>query len=155
MKEVIAPEVIKEMNSPKLFLGGTIANGEARDWQREVVDYFKDVKEGVVFNPRRTEWDKEASSEAKWQQINWELNAQRKSNILLYHFEDKYVNPITLLELGYFVGLQEYMKTIIVSCPKSYTYYDNVCAICIRENIRIFVSLEDALRAIKYDMNKT
>lgn len=107
---VIQPAEYIGLNPRKIsiFLGGSIENGVARDWQDELIQYLNNQEYASkieVLNPRRASWD------ASWpiddpnhallaEQINWELYYQDKADILVYNFAAGTIAPITLLELG-------------------------------------------------------
>ena len=79
-----------------LFLAGGISN--CFDWQSEAITLLANI-EGTAFNPRRsTEFIAEIASE----QIEWEHNALRNSQVLLFWFPAETLCPITLFELGVF-----------------------------------------------------
>jgi hypothetical protein len=79
-----------------LFLAGGISN--CLNWQAEAITLLAKV-EGTAFNPRRSvEFTAEIASE----QIEWEHNALRNSQALLFWFPAETLCPITLFELGVF-----------------------------------------------------
>lgn len=86
-------------NHPKLFLGGTIANGKAPNWQADMVKSLFDLPI-YILNPRCAVWNPDADTDAKNNQIEWEIKAQDNSDVILYYFDPDYPNPITLHELG-------------------------------------------------------
>src|SRR5262245_48903306 len=86
-----------------VFLAGSIEMGQAVDWQTEVTRALDDL-DVVVLNPRRDEWD------ASWVQsidnpdfrgqVEWELLAQERADVIAMYFAPATKAPITLLELG-------------------------------------------------------
>ena len=56
---VITPETEKFKS---IFLAGTIDNGDSIDWQKKLIEKFKDI-DIKIYNPRREHWDKKASKE--------------------------------------------------------------------------------------------
>jgi hypothetical protein len=110
-----------------IFLAGSIEMGAARDWQTEVEESLVDL-EGVLFNPRRDDWDsswKQSIDNFQFrQQVEWELKAQEMADTVLFHFEPGTQSPITLLELGLFV------EKAVVHCPDGYWRKGNVDVVC-------------------------
>lgn len=128
MIEVKAPARwgIEEYLRPTLFLGGSIEMGKAEKWQDRVVKDLSDL-DITVLNPRRDDWD------ATWaqdptpgtpfrEQVEWELHAQEDSDVIVYYFAAGTQSPITLLELGMFMGTSR----VIVCCPREFWRYGNV-----------------------------
>ena len=80
--EVKAPGEYNKLLAPKIFLGGAIDQGEAKDWQSEVVKGLEGI-DCLVLNPRRDDWDaswEESIENAKFrEQVEWELKAQEKA----------------------------------------------------------------------------
>jgi len=119
------------------FLAGTIDNGESLDWQKEVSDYSNEI--GVnVFNPRRSNWDKDAGSKEIVRQIDWELEHMEKADYIIMNILGNSKSPISLLELG----LHARDGKLIVFCPKSFYRYDNVRVTCETYGVKLY-SIED------------
>lgn len=125
-----------------VFLAGSIANGDAVEWQKEIVEEIKAMeKEAVsnitaptrffntgVFNPRNHNWDKsivpnDYNNLVLQKQIDWELDAISLADYVIFYFDAKTQSPITLQELGYATGLG---KQLVVYCPKEFWRYANV-----------------------------
>src|SRR5262245_17280715 len=83
----------------RLFLAGSIDSGTAEDWQSLVVDRLRDL-DVVVFNPRRATWNPGASTESEPEeirrQINWELDAIERSDLMAFYFATGTKAPISL-----------------------------------------------------------
>lgn len=107
------------------FLAGSIDNGEAYDWQREICDYSKEIKVNV-FNPRRSEWDKNIYDKEIERQIDWELEHMEKADYIIMNILADSKSPISLLELG----LHAKSGKLIVFCPKKFYRYNNVRVTC-------------------------
>lgn len=78
-----------------------------------------------VANPRRPNWNPNASERAIQKQIKWELYAQQIADCRLYVFPENTLAPIALLELGLFMR-----DTNFVYCAKGYWRYTNVRTTC-------------------------
>jgi hypothetical protein len=111
----------------KVFLGGSIANGEAPNWQDDIAKHLADLPV-YIFNPRRVDWDPNADNESKNAQIAWEFDGQINADIIIYYFDPNYSNPVTLLEFGLFSRRNN--VSVIVYCPPEYPYHLNVKYTC-------------------------
>ena len=118
-------KAFEEKSTTKIFLAGSIENGKARNWQPVLAQNLQN-KFGdnvIIFNPRREGWDPNAGEELIREQIDWELNAQEISDIIVFYFDENTTSPITLLELGLAINSN---KKILVWCPEAYYRYTNV-----------------------------
>lgn len=134
MKEIRPPEPLSlELGKPSVFLAGSIEMGTAVEWQAQVTDALRDL-DVIVLNPRREAWD------ASWpqsidfapfrEQVEWELEAQEKADLLVFYFAPGTRAPITLLELGLAAR-----RRAIVCCPEGYWRKGNVDVVCRRYGI--------------------
>jgi nucleoside 2-deoxyribosyltransferase len=130
----------------KIFLAGTIDNGESINWQNEIANYCDSIG-FTVFNPRRKDWNKTPSKNELDEQISWELKHMEMSDIILMNILGDSKSPISLLELGLYAR----EKKLIVFCPKSFYRYDNVEVTCKLYNVPLFSfeNYEDNINAIK------
>ena len=132
----------------RIFLAGSIDSGMAEDWQSPVVDRLRDL-DVVVFNPRRGAWTPGTSLESEPEelrrQINWELDAIERSDLMAFYFATGTKSPISLLELGLIAG----RKQAVVCCPPGFWRKTNVDVICDRFDIQQAHSLEDLVDEIK------
>jgi hypothetical protein len=132
----------------RIFLAGSIDSGMAEDWQSPVVDRLRDL-DVVVFNPRRGAWTPgtplESEPEELRRQINWELDAIERSDLMAFYFATGTKSPISLLELGLIAG----RKQAVVCCPPGFWRKTNVDVICDRFDIQQVHSLKDLVDEIK------
>jgi hypothetical protein len=139
-----------DVTSPamRLFLAGSIDSGMTKDWQALIVDRLRDL-DVVIFNPRRDTWSPgisfESEPEESRRQINWELDAIERSDLMAFYFAPGTKSPISLLELGLISG----RKQAIVCCPPGFWRKMNVDVICDRFEIQQVNSLEDLVNEIK------
>jgi nucleoside 2-deoxyribosyltransferase-like protein len=139
-----------DVTSPamRIFLAGSIDSGMAEDWQSPVVDRLRDL-DVVVFNPRRGAWTPGTSLDSEPEelrrQINWELDAIERSDLMAFYFATGTKSPISLLELGLVAG----RKQAVVCCPPGFWRKTNVDVICHRFEIQQVSSLEDLVNEIK------
>lgn len=109
LKVITSPEFEKPSDGKiKIFLGGSIELGAARNWQNELIQWLESREYAdklVILNPRRPHWD------ASWpvdnpdhpqlrEQIEWELTHQDQADIIVYLMAHDTISPITLFELG-------------------------------------------------------
>lgn len=106
---------VDKHSSKKIFLAGGISN--CPDWQAEVVEKIKDIDHVIVYNPRRQNFpiDDPFASE---QQITWEYEHLRDSDIIVFWFSKGSLNPIVLYELGKWGNSTD--KKIIIGIDPDY-----------------------------------
>lgn len=152
MKIYKAPDKIKETPGIKIFLGGSIEQGKAINWQDKIAKLCELEKVNVtIFNPRRDDWDSTWVQDPTpgtqfHEQVTWELNRQDESDIIIYYFDAKTKSPITLLELGLYATQKD--KTVIVFCPEEFYRYGNVKIVCDKYNISCFTNEAKFLKFI-------
>lgn len=132
----------------KVFLGGTIGNGAAPNWQAVAAQAFFG-QPVYVMNPRREAWDPNASPKVKEEQINWELEAQEMADVILYTFCPGFPSTITLHELGLFCRT----KKVVVCCPKDYAHFIHVRVTCARFRVPRFDTPAEALASVRTILN--
>ena len=122
--------------------------GKAIDWQTAVINDLAHTPI-TILNPRRDEWD---SSWAQTidnppfrEQVEWELEAQERCDLIAMYFSPETKAPITLLELGLFARSQK----IIVACPEGYWRKGNVEVVCARYHIPLYPDLASLVTAVK------
>lgn len=125
----------------RVFLGGSIEQGKAENWQLKVIDAFKTNDKILLLNPRRPSWSDLSNLK---EQITWELKGQEDSDVCIYYFDPATTSPITLLELGKFSG------KALVCCPEGYFRKTNVDVFCERYKIPQVDSLEELIGVLKF-----
>lgn len=148
MKVITAPTPYNNDTKPKLFLGGTIDDGESEDWQSEFIDKISDLDIDVL-NPRRVNWDKNISEHELREQIYWELNGLQESNFIVINLLSGSLSPISLLELGLFGTLDNHMYVI---CDENYWRYVNVSVVCERYSIPHYKNIDEAILYLRQDI---
>jgi nucleoside 2-deoxyribosyltransferase-like protein len=115
-----------------LFLGGSIEMGAAEPWQQQVVDALSEHKRLLILNPRRSDWDntwKQSLADANFvEQVEWELDAMEAADKVILYFDPKTKSPISLLELGLWVG--RHRGKVIACCPDGFYRKGNVQVTC-------------------------
>jgi len=131
-----------------IFLAGSIEQGKAVDWQKEVTEKV-DCYVQYIFNPRRDKWD--ASLEQSIQnkvfneQVSWEMTALDICDIIFMYFDPATKSPISLLELGLYATSGK----LIVCCPEGFWRKGNVEMVCDRYGIPLYTILPMALDALE------
>lgn len=157
MRAYTAPEAIPfDETGVSVFLAGSIEQGKAEDWQQQVIDALADL-DGVVYNPRRKEWD--ASLEQSIdnpqfaEQVNWEIDHIDRADIVFMYLQPGTKSPISLLELGYVLGNPEGMTNLIVVCPDGFWRKGNVEIMIARESehriAALVNTLEDGIKILR------
>ncbi len=154
MKILKPPKALRLNKKPGVFLAGSIDQGAAVDWQEEITTALLPVDLDIVLlNPRRDHWDltwdQDASNPEFVRQVNWELDAMDKAEMIVMYFAPNTKAPITMLELG----LHARTNNLIVCCPDGYWRKGNVDITCKRFKIKTVDTVNELLYAIlnKYD----
>jgi hypothetical protein len=141
-----APEDIPDelwLSHTTIFLAGTIDMGDSEDWQSK---FEKLGDEFLLINPRRTDWDSswhKDSVEFK-RQVNWELDNLERCDIIVMNFEPHSKSPISLLELGLFIGHGK----MYVICPDEFYRKGNVEIVCERYECEIWPSIQSVIEEL-------
>lgn len=122
---VVAPNAIPDDARPRLFLGGSIGMGTAPDWQAELAAALADLPV-ILLNPRRPDWNPDWRPEADEpefrRQVEWELAALERADIIVMYFVPDTQAPISLLEMG----LHARSGKMIVLAPAGFWRKGNV-----------------------------
>jgi len=149
MAQIIhSPQALNDTQYHTVFLAGTIEDGRSIDWQTALVDELADI-EITILNPRRAEWD------ASWvqsidqpnfrAQVEWELTALERADIVFLYFAAGSHSPISLLELG----LHAQSGKVIIVCPEGFWKKGNVDIVAHRFGLPVFTDLDTGLIYLK------
>lgn len=132
----------------KVFLAGSIDMGGSEDWQARATRELSDA--GVVLlNPRRADWNrawKPVAEEPEFRrQVEWELDALQRADVILMYFAPGSQSPITLLELG----LHADSGKVMLACPDGFWRKGNVDIVARRHRIRAYESLDALIAAVR------
>jgi hypothetical protein len=131
-----------------VFLCGSIEMGSAINWQTYVIEKLKDL-DITVLNPRRDDWDsswvQSIDNPQFREQVEWELEAQEKADVIVIYFDKDTKSPITLLELGLFVRSGK----LIVCCPEGFWRKGNVDIVCKKYNVTQVDSLDKLVEGLR------
>lgn len=136
-------------DEPTLFLAGGITN--CRDWQTEAVNHLTRLYPWVtILNPRRADWPGGQDTQEAYRQIKWEHFHLRIAKHVLFWFSHETDNPITLLELGYWMNSN---KPITVGMDTTYRRrFDVETQLKLsRPGARVHFNLYDALDRAVFD----
>jgi len=132
----------RDMTKKYVFLGGSIENGKAMDWQTEMTEFYTSLGYGV-FNPRRDDWDstlkQDFSNPAFFQQVMWERNALDNADLILFYIDPATISPITLYEFGRY----SISGKVTMVCPDGYFRKGNIDIACYADNIPLFDTLDE------------
>ncbi|KAJ8108952.1 hypothetical protein OPT61_g7811 [Boeremia exigua] len=131
-----------------VFLAGSIEMGKAVQWQKQMATCLSDLPI-TVNNPRRGHWDPNVSKEAKdadfRHQVEWELAALEKADVICFFFDATTISPVTMMELG----LWAKSKKVVVCCDKRFWRAGNIHIVCERYGVPFVEKFEDLVPAIK------
>lgn len=148
MKEFKPPQQIESNGLKSIFLAGTIDMGNSEDWQSIITEEFKPYPFNI-YNPRRDSWDStwEQSFENPhfYQQVNWELSALERADIIILYLAAGSKSPISLLEMG----LHAKEGKLVVYCPDEFYRSGNVQIVCDRYNIPLYKDLHKLINRVK------
>lgn len=131
----------------KIFLAGSIEMGIAEDWQKRVVDQFKE-EDVIIFNPRRDNWNSswvQSKDNLEFRlQVEWELNALEKSDYIILYLDPDTKSPISLIEMGLFA----HSKKMFIVCPDGFWRKGNIDIVAERYHIPQFSNLEELVNKV-------
>jgi len=146
MAKIIKPPHALQ-DGPSVFLAGSIEMGVAEDWQTRVENGLSG-NEIIIFNPRRDDWDsswvQSIDNPQFREQVEWELSALEKADIIALYFDPTTKSPISLLELGLFGRTGK----MIVCCPRGFWRKGNVDIVCARYSIEQVDSLGELINRV-------
>lgn len=149
---VITPPGIVPENShdyKSIFLAGSIEQGKAEDWQKRVIESIQESRR-IVFNPRRESWDstwEQSIDNPKFrEQVEWELDALEKSDMIIMNLVPDTMSPISLLEFGLFARSGK----LVVYCPSGFWRKGNVDVVCEKYGVPQVEKFEELITLIKY-----
>jgi hypothetical protein len=147
MKEITPPHSISanHRRPNAVFLAGSIEMGIAENWQAQVTQYFSELTDYTVLNPRRSDWDNSweqtFTSPNCYQQVNWELNGLDRATHIILNLLPGTKSPISLLELGLYAASGK----LIVCCPTGFWRKGNVDIVAERYSIPVYKALDELL----------
>ncbi len=147
---IIAPNKL-EFNGKSVFLAGSIEMGKAENWQQKLCNELKNI---TILNPRRDDWDtswlQSINNPQFKEQVEWELEAQEKADIIAMYFDINTKSVISLLELGLFA----HTGKMIVCCPDGFWRKGNVDIVCKRYGVTQVNNIEELIKKILEEATK-
>lgn len=148
MEEIRPPDSLRlDCRKPRLFLAGSIEMGKAVDWQAAVTQALTDI-DVLICNPRREAWDADWPQEIDFapfrEQVEWELEALERADLIVFYFASDTKSPITLLEFGLHAR-----RNILVCCPRGFWRKGNIDVVCRRYGIAQVGTLEELIARTK------
>lgn len=144
------PVIQCDRRRASVFLGGSIDNGAAEDWQAVLIDRLKDLPV-LLLNPRVDAWDtslaQDISNPAFASQVDWEITHLGRADLRIFYFAPNSLAPITLMELGLFADRG---RGNLVCCPPGYWRRGNVQVVCRRYNIPLHDDFDDFVADLRY-----
>lgn len=143
------PEGDYSSDWPKIFLAGSIDMGKAENWQ-ERLERELEEHNVIIYNPRRDDWDsswvQDISNPQFKEQVEWELDHINDSDLVLFYFDPNGPAPITLMELGYVIGNEQWC---LVCCPEGYWRRGNVQVMTQKHVVPMVDDIESFIAAAK------
>jgi hypothetical protein len=125
-----------------VFLAGSIEQGSAENWQEEVENNMAGYPI-TIWNPRRSDWD--PSMKDIRPQVEWELNALNKADLIAMYFDPNTKSPIALLEFGLYAKSNK----LIVCCPEGFYRKQNVDTVCEQYKVAVLKDLDSLIGRIR------
>lgn len=130
-----------------IFLAGSIEMWVAELWQDHVSQIL--WSKYNIYNPRRenrdNSWKQSYDDPNFYEQVNRELDALAKSDIIIMYFDPNTKSPISLLELWLYANSGK----IYICCPDGFWRKWNIQAVADRYNIPIYDNLDQMINHIK------
>lgn len=143
-----SPNPLPDDGRISVFLAGSIDMGGSVDWQAQVARELAD--EGVVLlNPRRDDWNpawKPSADEPEFRrQVEWELTALQRADVIAMYFAPGSQSPVTLLELGLHAGSGK----LLLACPDGFWRKGNVDITADRYGVPRYESLDALIAGVR------
>lgn len=142
------PEYPKYSGHKSLHLAGSIEEGRAVPWQRQMELSLHDLPITIT-NPCREPWEVDRSQGSRdaalRHQTVWELSCLEKANLICFFFDANTVDVVPLMELGLWAASGK----VIVCCDPRYWRAGNVHLVCERYQVPYVEKFEDLVTAVK------
>jgi hypothetical protein len=142
--EIKAPGAYDASQRYTVFLAGAIDQGKAVDWQQKVARAL-DEFDITVLNPRRDDWDpswdQSADNPEFRKQVEWELDAQEASDMVIFVFTKDSKAPITFLEFGLFAPT----KDAVVCAEEGFYRQGNLDIVAERHKVPMYHDMDEMI----------
>ncbi|KAK4466865.1 hypothetical protein QBC42DRAFT_258200 [Cladorrhinum samala] len=119
-----------------IFLAGTTTPTDGPDWRDILISAISHLPV-TVFEPTRSDWDSTWEEDIKCpkfrEQVEWELDMQERSDVVVIYFGPNTKAPISLLELG----LVARSGKAIIGYHKQYEKRGNLQVVALKFGIKI------------------
>lgn len=136
----------------QVFMAGS-TSADGPDWRLSLRDLLLNLPV-TLYNPYRRDWDSSWREEIDFapyrEQVEWELQRQEQSNVVVIYFHPATQAPISLLELG--LCAKTPTKAIVV-CPEGYWKRGNVQIVCKKYGVEVVETVEGLREAIMRRMS--
>ena len=140
-------------NGFKIFLAGGITN--CPDWQSDLIAKLRNITDIDldIYNPRRKNFPIN-DPKASYEQILWEFEKLKNTDMIVFWFSRGSLNPIVLYELGMWGNSRD--TSIIVGIDREYERRRDVMiqTNLARPELPIFGSLETIFEEIERTFSK-
>jgi hypothetical protein len=130
------------------FVGGSIENGLAEDWQPKLVTDVGDT-DSLVLNPRRSDWNSSWTQTIEnplfAEQVTWELTGLEIADVVTIYFDKNTKSAISLLELGLYAKSGK----LLVYCPSGFWRKGNVDIVGRLYGFPVFDDYDSFVQAIR------
>jgi len=127
-----------------IFLAGAIDQGQAENWQEKVTQALSQF-DITILNPRRDNWDPDMPQTPDnpqfREQVEWELDAQEASDMVLFVFTKDSKAPITFLEFGLFAPKKE----AVVCAEEGFYRQGNLDIVAERHKVPMYHNLDEMI----------
>jgi hypothetical protein len=142
---IYAPSDEAPRGVKSIFLAGTTDKVDQSEWRETLSTSLSDLPV-TIYNPYRPDWDSSWTEDINFlpfrEQVEWELDKQDKTDVVVIYFHPATQAPVSLLELGLCARVPG--KAIVV-CPEGYWKRGNVQIVCETYGVEM-VDNVDALR---------
>jgi hypothetical protein len=122
--------------------------GKAENWQEKLTQALASSG-ATILNPRRDDFNPDLpqnlDSPEFVEQVEWELDALEKADVIAMYFDPAGMAPITLAELG----LHARSGKLVVCCPDGFWRRGNIQIMCRKYRIPFTNSFDTLVNAVK------
>jgi hypothetical protein len=147
----------------RVFLAGSIDMGSAVDWQSELIERASsfDDKYVTFYNPRRSKvfsGEQSLYNDDFAGQVNWEIDHIDRANIVVFYITAESKAPITMFELGYFMGKTmddanresvDQKPRVVVGVEQGFWRRGNIEVMCDRFGVQLYDNLDDVASVLE------
>lgn len=152
-------QIVRALNRPtitgkkSIFLAGTTTPTDGPDWRETLINAISHLPV-TIFDPTRPDWNSSWKEDIEFpkfrDQVEWELDMQERSDVVVIYFGPNTKAPISLLELG----LVARSGKAIIGYHKEYEKRGNLQMVAYKFGIKI-VEMEDNHDKLLELVNKT